>query len=66
MKSGFFSYNFYVFVNVSSLYISTSSQVPDYEQDLMKQNYNFNPQNSFLKMHARGVFHTALAVMSHS
>lgn len=45
MKSVFFSYYFYVFVNVSSLYISTSSQVLDYRQDLMKQNYYFNTQN---------------------
>lgn len=41
MKSGFFSYYFDVFVNVSSLYISTSSQVLNYKQDFMKQNLKF-------------------------
>lgn len=45
MKTAFFSYYFCVFVNVSSLYISTSSQVLDYKQDLMKQNYYFSAQN---------------------
>lgn len=49
MKSNFLSYSFRVYVNVSSMHISTSSQVLDYEQDLMKWNYNVNPQNSFLK-----------------
>lgn len=49
MKSNFLSYSFQVSVNASSMHISASSQVPDYKQDLIKWNYNFNPQNSFLK-----------------
>lgn len=49
MKSDFLSCPSQVFVNASSMHISTRSQVLDYEQDLKKLNCNFSPQNSFLK-----------------